>query len=205
MSDSIFKVIFLVGFVVGFIIRGVFVFWIQFNRRSKQNIIIVDRKTGLDKLLLFYSSMGFIVIPLFYLLSPRLDFADYHLPTWAGWAAGLVGTAVFAMALLLLWRSHADLGRNWLPTLQIREEQSLVTKGVFHYIRHPMYTAHLLWGIAQALLLQNWIAGFAMLVTILPLYLVRIPREEKMMLEHFGEEYRLYMNRTGRVIPLLWR
>jgi len=67
-----------------------------------------------------------------------------------------------------------------------------------------MYAAHLLWGIAQVLLLQNWIAGFAMLATSLPLYLVRIPREEQMMLEHFGEEYHLYMSQTGRVIPLLW-
>jgi len=59
--------------------------------------------------------------------------------------------------------------------------------------------------LAQALLLQNWIAGFAMLASLLPLYLVRVPREEQMMLEHFGEEYRLYMNRTGRVVPRLWR
>jgi len=55
------------------------------------------------------------------------------------------------------------------------------------------------------LLLQNWIAGPALLVTFAGLYLVRVRREEQMMLENFGEEYRLYMNRTGRVIPRLWR
>jgi protein-S-isoprenylcysteine O-methyltransferase Ste14 len=60
------------------------------------------------------------------------------------------------------------------------------------------------WGFAQALLLQNWIAGLSMLVFFLPVYLYRVPREEQMMLEHFGEEYRSYMNRTGRIIPRLW-
>ena len=143
------------------------------------------------------------VIPFIYLLTSWLDFADYNLPVWAGLVVGLIGTAVFVVALWLLWRSHVDLGRNFSPELQIGEKHSLVTNGVFHYIRHPMYAAHWLWAIAQALLLQNWIAGLSFLATSLPLYLLRIPREEQMMLEHFGEEYRLYMNRTGRVIPRL--
>jgi protein-S-isoprenylcysteine O-methyltransferase Ste14 len=33
------------------------------------------------------------------------------------------------------------------------------------------------------------------------LIVVRIPREERMMLEEFGEEYRIYMKRTGRLLP----
>ncbi len=191
MFDSIFKVLYVVGFLTGSAIRA------RYTRRHKRNGITDDRQTGLDMLLVSLSSIGLIIMPFLYVLTPWLDFADYHLPTWAGW----IGVAVFAVALWLLWRSHADLGRNWTPTLQVKEGHSLVTHGVFRYIRHPMYAAHGLWGIAQALLLQNWIAGFAMLVFFLPLYLLRVPREEQMMLERFGEEYRLYMNRTGRVIP----
>jgi protein-S-isoprenylcysteine O-methyltransferase Ste14 len=30
-----------------------------------------------------------------------------------------------------------------------------------------------------------------------------VPREERMMLDRFGEEYRAYMDRTGRVVPRL--
>lgn len=90
-------------------------------------------------------------------------------------------------------------------TVQVREGHTLVTGGVYRYMRHPMYAAHWLWAIAQALLIENWLAGLALLVTFLPLCLIRIPREEEMMLENFGEEYRQYMNRTGRLIPRLWR
>jgi len=68
-----------------------------------------------------------------------------------------------------------------------------------------MYSAHWLWGIAQALLIHNWIAGLASLVILLPLYLLRVKREEQMMLEQFGEEYRSYISRTGKVIPRFWR
>jgi len=78
-----------------------------------------------------------------------------------------------------------------------------VTHGVFRHIRHPMYAAHWLWGIAQVFLLQNWIAGFSMLVTFLPSYLYRGRVEEEMMIDHFGDAYCEYMARTGRIIPQL--
>ncbi|MFH1920047.1 MAG: hypothetical protein ABIP48_09200 [Planctomycetota bacterium] len=61
------------------------------------------------------------------------------------------------------------------------------------------------WAVAQALLLQNWIAGPSMLAVFLPFYLLRVPHEERMLLAHFGEEYRSYVNRTGRIIPRLRR
>lgn len=195
MLDSIFEVIFVIGFVVGCVIRAVY------TRGCKQNTVTDVGETGLEKLLMGLAAIGLLVLPLLYVLTPRLDFADYHLPTWAGW----LGAPVFAVALWLLWRSHADLGRNWSAKVEIGEGQSLVTDGVFRHIRHPMYAAHWLWAMAQALLLHNWIAGPALLATFLPLYLVRVPREEQMMLEQFGEEYRSYMSRTGRIMPRLSR
>jgi protein-S-isoprenylcysteine O-methyltransferase Ste14 len=66
-----------------------------------------------------------------------------------------------------------------------------------------MYASMWLWGMAQTLLLQNWIAGWAGLVLFLPMYVLRVPREEQMMVEQFGETYREYINRTGRVVPRL--
>jgi len=194
MVGSIFKNLYFIGLIVGLAIQALHM------GQSKRNRITRDRKTGLDTLLTNLASLG-VILPLVYVLSPWLDFADYRLPTWAGW----VGAAVFVVALWLLWRSHADLGRNWWLPLEIREGHTLVTQGVFRYTRHPMYASYWLWGIAQALLIQNWIAGLSGLVFLLPWYLLRVPREEQMMLGHFGEEYRLYMSRTGRVILLLWR
>lgn len=195
MLDNIFKVVFLAGCIAAWVIR------MPHRKRNKQSQIADGPKVGLDKLLLFMTYVGMLVIPILYVFTPWLDFANYRLPNWAGW----LGVVTFAVALWLFWRSHTDLGRNWSATLEIREGHSLVAFGVYQYIRHPMYTAHWIRGIAQALLLQNWIAGLANLVPFLPLYLLRVPREEQMMLERFGEEYRSYMNRTGRVVPRPWK
>jgi protein-S-isoprenylcysteine O-methyltransferase Ste14 len=76
-----------------------------------------------------------------------------------------------------------------------------VTSGVYRHVRHPMYSAFWLWAIAQALLLPNWIAGPAGLVGFGTLFFLRIGREEQLMIEAFGDEYRDYMRRTSRVLP----
>jgi protein-S-isoprenylcysteine O-methyltransferase Ste14 len=195
MSTSFFQGVYFGLVVVASGIRVVY------TTRYKKISVAEDHKTVLDALLTGLPGFGMFILPLIYVLTPWLDFADYHLPTWAGW----IGVAIFALSLWLLWRSHADLARNWSPRLELLEGHSLVTDGVFRHIRHPMYAAHLLWGIAQVFLLQNWIAGFSMLVTWLPGYFYRTRVEERMMIDHFGDEYRSYMERTGRVFPRLQR
>ena len=148
-------------------------------------------------------SVGLIFAPALYASTSWLERADYRLPPEAQRSAGGVGAALMILAVWLFWRSHADLGPNWSPSLQIREGHALVTQGVYRHVRHPMYAAEWLWGIAQVLLLQNWVAGWAGLTLFRPLYVLRVPREERMMLDRFGEEYHAYMDRTGRVVPHL--
>jgi protein-S-isoprenylcysteine O-methyltransferase Ste14 len=195
MPSSFFQGAYFVGVVLASIVRVVY------TRHYRKMAIAEDHRTITDALLISLPALGMFILPVVYVLTPWLDFADYHLPTWAGW----IGVALFVAALWLLWRSHADLARNWSPRLELLEGHSLVTQGVFRHIRHPMYAAHLLWGVAQVFLLQNWIVGFSMLITVLPGYLYRARVEEQMMLDHFGEEYREYMERTGRLFPPLQR
>jgi hypothetical protein len=90
---------------------------------------------------------------------------------------------------------------SWSVTLELNQNHHLVTQGVYRRIRHPMYASFFAMALGQALLLNNWIAGFAALVAVGVLYRVRTPNEERMMLESFGDEYRAYMRRTGGIVP----
>jgi len=193
--DSLFQYSYLTGLIVGSFIR------VWYGRKYRQDRKAILRKEGFAYALLASLWGVAILIPIVHMFTRWLSFADYDLPAWAGW----IGIANFAIALWLLWRSHADLGQNWRMTTELREEHTLITGRIFRHIRHPMYSAHWLWGIAQALLIHNWIAGLASLVIIIPIYILRVRREEHMMLEQFGDEYRTYMSRTGRVIPRLRR
>jgi len=195
LFENLFPISYLTGLAVGSFIRAWYV------RKYKQDRKAIFREEGFVVGILASLWGVAILLPLLNIFTRWLSLADFGLPTWIGW----VGVVTFTFALWLLWRSHADLGRNWRVTTEITEGHKLVTSGVFRYIRHPMYSAHFLWGIAQALLIHNWIAGLVSLVVMLPMYLLRVRREEQMMLEQFGEEYRLYMKRTGRIIPRLSR
>ena len=203
MLDNGFEVVWLVGFVAGCVIRARWT--LPYRKQTRQTPVIDRRMTWLEWPLLALAGVGMQVVPLLYLFTSWLDFADYHLPRWFSQAVGWTGAVTFAAALWLLWRSHADLGRNWSAMVEVRKGQSLVTEGVYRTIRHPMYAAHWLWAVAQALLLQNWVAGPAFLVVFLALYPLRVPREERMMLDQFGDNYRWYVKRTGRLIPRLRR
>ncbi|MGD2247919.1 MAG: protein-S-isoprenylcysteine O-methyltransferase [Candidatus Methanofastidiosia archaeon] len=193
---TIFTWIYFIGLVIGSVIRVLYT-----KRSTTKEDIAKDYETKIDRFLVSLPALGMFVLPLVYALTTWLNFADYQVPVVTGW----IGAVVYFVSFWLLWRSHADLQRSWTPSVQIRKEHTLVTHGVFIYIRHPMYAAHLLWGLAQPFLLWNWIAGFSMLVTQIPLYVYRIPREEKMMLNQFGEEYKSYMEKTGRFIPMFWK
>ncbi|MGB9182106.1 MAG: protein-S-isoprenylcysteine O-methyltransferase [Pyrinomonadaceae bacterium] len=185
------NIVFLFGFISYVIIRGVF------EHRSKHNEQVVNRIDSRDRFLILIMAIGGMILPSAYLFTPWLGFADYRLPTFVPW----FGAAVMVAALLLFWRSHADLGENWSRTLEIRKGHQLVMRGVYRLIRHPMYASIWLFSLAQGLLLQNWLAGWSAFVAFAIMYFVRIPQEERMMGDFFGQEYSDYMLRTGRLFP----
>ena len=176
---------------------------IPHEQRRRKTRMAVERVNTLERTLVSLLFVGIVFAPAIYASTSLLDRANYRLPLEAQRSVGGVGAMLMTLAIWLFWRSHADLGRNWSPSLQLREGHELVTEGVYRYVRHPMYASEWLWSIAQALLLQNWVAGWAGLALFTPLYVMRVPREEQMMLDRFGAEYRSYMNRTGRIVPQL--
>jgi protein-S-isoprenylcysteine O-methyltransferase Ste14 len=187
------NLVFLAGFVVYVTIRGVF------ERRTRSNEKVASRADVRERMLLAFVGVGSLLIPILYLFTPWLRFADYRLPAFAPWC----GAVVMVAALWLFWRAHADLAQNWSVTLEVRKGHQLIRNGVYRSIRHPMYAAIWLWDLAQGLLLQNWLAGWSAAVTFAVMYLIRTPREEQMMCEFFGQEYRDYMQQTGRLFPRL--
>ncbi|MEN0002433.1 MAG: protein-S-isoprenylcysteine O-methyltransferase [Pseudomonadota bacterium] len=154
---------------------------------------------GRERALLAFVLLGMIFLPLIALATPVLDFARYE----PGWIAFVAGVAAGGLGLYLFYRSHVDLGRFWSPTLETRQGHMLVTNGIYGRIRHPMYTAIFLICIAQALLMDNWVAGPAGLLTFVMLYLFRVGREEAMMRDEFGQAYTEYEKATPRLVPKL--
>jgi protein-S-isoprenylcysteine O-methyltransferase Ste14 len=142
----------------------------------------------------FFALLGFLVL---YGIHPawmrRIEFA---LPLWLRWAGFVLG-----LVSLAFWTwVQIELGKQWSAQLQLREEHHLVTSGPYARIRHPMYTAMLGWAVSLALVTANWVFVFMVALTAV-MMVSRTPKEEQMMIEQFGDEYREYMRRTGRFLP----
>ena len=190
---SVFEIVYWAAIIAEMAIRA------PISQKQRKESKSESRAGKQEKILLGLLFLSMFFLPLIYSATNWLDFANYSLPNWAGW----LGVILILLALLVFWRSHADLGLNWSPTLEIRTEHKLITTGIFGYIRHPMYASQWIWVIAQPLLIQNWLAGFLDLFVFIAFYFLRVRAEEKMMLDTFGDEYREYMNKTGAVFPKL--
>ena len=173
---------------------------IPHDKRSQATKISEDRKGTLEKILMGLVMIGMVVLPLLS-FTPLLDFAAYSL-TPLNVAVGIIA---MLLSLWLFHRSHADLGRNWSATLQIREDHALVTGGIYESIRHPMYTSIFLLAIGQLFLLPNWIAGPGLLVAFSAMFFTRLHTEERMMLDKFGYKYEDYRSSTKRIITGVWK
>jgi len=141
--------------------------------------------------------LGIWALPLTYALTTWLRPFDYWLPSWITWVAA----GVFMLSLLIRLSAQRTLGRQWSATVETPEAHKLVTTGIYSRIRHPIYASLVLWAAAQPALLQNLVAGWGGAVAVALIWLLRVPNEERVMLEEFGSEYRVYMARTGRLIP----
>ena len=189
---TLFKILYWAALIVEIIIRA------PYQRKRRQSTgKTVNAATRTEVILLTLLFIAGLPLPLIYTFTGWLGFADYILPEWAG---GL-GAAVMALGLYVFYRSHTDLRQNWSPTLEVYEEHTLITDGIYRKIRHPMYLSQFLVATAQALLLWNWLAGPLSIVVFALFYLFRVPEEEKMMLSTFGEQYHAYMQQTGGILP----
>ncbi len=193
-AASIGKVVWVLGIIAWYVIRY------PFERRARRSRVVSDRRSRSDSVGLASALVGLAMLPGFYVATGIPEAADYPASVWAV----LLGTIIFSAALWVFRVSHKMLGRNWSITLEIREQHRLVSSGPYALVRHPMYTSFLLMAVGQAFLLSNWVVGLAGLIGFGILFFLRVDKEERMMLENFGPEYRDYMERTKRIIPYIY-
>lgn len=190
MPEHWIKNIYLVTFLMATLIRTV-------STWHKQRLTMKVRvKDPVDSLLLALSGIG-MALPFVYFFTPWLNFANYPLTPLLH-TLGVVCIVPFPYILFL---SHAGLGKNWTPSYGILARHEFVDKGIFAWVRHPMYLAHLMWGLGLAFLIPNFIAGPFLLVAVLLLCAYRIPREEARLVATFGSVYEQYQERVGKLFP----
>ncbi len=115
----------------------------------------------------------------------------------------VAGVVLAFTGLVVNYTATRTLGR-FFDRLTVKEGHELITHGIYGVVRHPIYTSYLclffsfplvtgsLWGlVAMGLVCAIWFGN-------------RIPTEEAMLEEAFGQAYQSYRESTKRLIPLIY-
>jgi protein-S-isoprenylcysteine O-methyltransferase Ste14 len=111
----------------------------------------------------------------------------------------LLVIAGFAIMFLAL----ATLRRNYSSTLVIREDNQLITHGIYRYVRHPIYLGVIMVCFGMPLYASS-LRGFLVMAVLVPIILGRITIEERLLEEEFGDEHRTYTKTTRKLIPFVY-
>jgi protein-S-isoprenylcysteine O-methyltransferase Ste14 len=162
------------------------------SRKLDGNAMMTVIKLG--GLLLWFS-------PIIYLLNPAwMAWSKIGLPDWVRWLG--VGAGILCVGGIY-WL-FSSIGSGITPTSATRSEHKLVTHGIYHYIRHPLYTFGSSLFISFGMMADNWFISVLGVLAFI-IMAIRTPTEEANLVAKFGDEYREYMKTTGRFLPKLTR
>jgi protein-S-isoprenylcysteine O-methyltransferase Ste14 len=195
-QDLVFRVVVLVLFVGARYVR-----WHARHLTGWKASWPAMKKNALDTVVLLTLSVAWLTAVVVYVGFPRVVARfSAPIPDWIRWCA----LAAAVTGLALLWWADRCLGQNLSVSLRIREHHTLVTEGPYRLVRHPIYTATLVYAAALAIITANYVLAAAIFGPMALLVTQRLGREEQMMIDEFGDEYRTYMQSTGRLLPK-WR
>jgi protein-S-isoprenylcysteine O-methyltransferase Ste14 len=126
-----------------------------------------------------------------------------------GWriVPGSAGAAYAGLALTTLGAAFAmwarsALGGNWSASVTVKEDHSLVQRGPYKLVRHPIYAGCLLAMVGTAIVFGE-VGCFVAVVLGLVAWWLKSRVEEAFMTQQFGDDYRRYQRNVKRLVPFL--
>jgi protein-S-isoprenylcysteine O-methyltransferase Ste14 len=95
------------------------------------------------------------------------------------------------------------LGGNWSSTVTLKQDHTLIRRGPYSIVRHPIYTGFLTAVLGDALILGE-VRGLVALAVLFLTWTIKSTLEERMMYERFGAEYIEYRNRVKGLVPFVY-
>ena len=188
-----FQQVFIVILVVISIIR------IYYGKHRLTTKYIKSIHPILERINSYLVSFGMIIFPLLNIFLSTFDKFKFYVPYYFKIFSGII----LFLATLIFYLSHKELADNWSPFVEVKERQKLIKTGIYRYIRHPMYLSMWLFAFFQGFLLSNIFIEIFGILAWSNLYFIRINNEEKIMIDIFGNEYKEYIENTGRIFPKL--
>jgi protein-S-isoprenylcysteine O-methyltransferase Ste14 len=200
-GECLFFVFFLVILFAGMIVRGIFGYRSADYKKSLRELTkqLFEHETPLSiGLLILGGILLMIGVVIYAFYTTLFPWSCLPLPDLVRWIGVIIGVITVP---LIAW-VHWVLGHALSKSLTIQDEHQLVTTGPYRWIRHPIYTVFIFYFLALFLVSTNLFLLIAWIIMVIT-FIIRIPKEEQMLINQFGDAYREYMKMTGRLFPRL--
>jgi protein-S-isoprenylcysteine O-methyltransferase Ste14 len=142
-----------------------------------------------------------IQIANFVLLAGIIPYWPFDIVLWRVPNVAAIGEALCVSGTALAIWARRVLAANWSSSVTFKEQHELITGGPYRLARHPIYTGLLTMMLGTVLVLGR-LDTLAAFVTRAILYVFKIRREERVMDEHFPEQYQAYRGRVRALLPI---
>ncbi len=130
-------------------------------------------------------------------------YSNIFSPQHALFALQLIGVLLTVTGVVIAVLARRTLADNWSNTVELKKGHELVTKGVYGYVRHPIYLGIWLMALGTVMYVQSVIV-FLIFLFLFGVFALRIGEEEKLMTQTFPKEYPEYKKRVKTIIPFIW-
>jgi protein-S-isoprenylcysteine O-methyltransferase Ste14 len=116
---------------------------------------------------------------------------------------GLIGSVLAVCGLIVAILARRALGSNWSPNIELKEHHTLTTTGIYGVVRHPIYLGMFLMAVGSLIVFES-IPVLLIILSVFSVFIFRIKREEKLMMETFPKDYPEYKKKVKALIPFVW-
>lgn len=116
----------------------------------------------------------------------------------------IIALTLFALGLVLRFHAIVKLGDFFSTSVTLQAQHVLIEQKAYRWIRHPAYSGLLICFFAAGLAMGDFFAMVFLLCPITYVLKQRIRVEEQSLLEHFGQLYYDYSQRTKKLIPWIY-
>jgi len=170
---------------------------LYWNLSARSTKPVAERQTLTGRLARVPVWLGYILLivawahPFGMMVIPHTVIAEY------------LGVAICALGLFAAVWSRKTLGDDWSRDVEFKQGHKLVERGPYRFVRHPIYTSHLLMGLGTAVASGSLVA-FAGLLLFSIGFWIKLKQEEGLLLRHFPEEYPAYQARVKALVPFVF-
>jgi protein-S-isoprenylcysteine O-methyltransferase Ste14 len=185
------------------------IFWVLWSAWIMMEIVVnlrarrLRQKEAVRSVKVDRGSVWFIYIGMYVLIATTFLLSMYRLGIMPKWVP-YIGNCVMVFGLFMRYSAITQLGRFFSTTIQVTDNQTVVSSGWYRYIRHPAYTGGWIIAVGVGLELNTWIGTLIIAVGLWAIYYHRIRVEEEELVARLGSPYEEYCRKSWRMFWGIW-